>query len=89
MGEVKMKTWGGWFLTIVISILGAWMSMSARVYSTESEIQVLKTRVDIVEKSYDKQIESAEKQTEQYNEIKQSLIRIEGVLNTKADKEWK
>lgn len=87
--RITPKTWIGWALTILLSIVGAWTSMSSRVYSTESQIRLLELRVSAVEKGYDKQLETMVKLNEQYNEIKQSLIRIEGVLNTKADKQYR
>jgi hypothetical protein len=87
--KITSKTWIGWALTIILSIVGAWTSMSSRVYSTESQIRLLELRVSAVEKGYDKQLENMVKLNEQYNEIKQSLIRIEGVLNTKADKQYR
>ena len=87
--RITPKTWVGWLLTMIISIAGSWLSMNARVYGNENDISVLKTRVEVVEKSYDRQIQISERQNELNNEIKQSLVRIEGVLNTKADKQWK
>jgi hypothetical protein len=87
--RIATKTWIGWALTVLLSIVGAWTSMSSRVYSTEAQLKVLELRLTVVEKGYDKQLETMIKLNEQYNEIKQSLIRIEGVLNTKADKQYK
>lgn len=36
----KNKVWVGWIITIVLSVGGSWASMNARVYNTESEIEV-------------------------------------------------
>lgn len=85
---IETKTWIGWVMTIVISITTGWMSMNARVYQTESSIEVLKTRVTVMEKAYDKQIEIANKNNDAYNDIKISLIEIKGIINTKQDKRY-
>ena len=87
--KIPPKTWVGWVLTVLISVFSAWFSMDGRVYAIESQLNVLSKRVEIIEKSYDKLIINAELQSTQYNEIKESLVRIEGVLNTKQDKQWK
>jgi len=62
--------------------------MNTRMYTVEKEIDLLKARITISEKTSDKQSVVLERLEIQGNEIKQSLIRIEGVLNTKADKKW-
>ena len=85
---IEWKTWVGWASTVIVSIFTAWAAMNARMYTVEKEIDVLKSRVEIYEKTSDKQSILLEKLEAQNNDIKQSLIRIEGVLNTKADKKW-
>jgi len=86
--KIELKTWIGWSLTIFLSVTLSWGAMNARIYATESEIAVLKTRISITEKAYDKQIEIAEKNNDAYNDIKISLIKIEGIINMKQDKRW-
>ena len=87
--KIPTKTWIGWALTICLSAATAYTSVNARVYDIEKEIEVIKTRVDINEKAYDKQLLNYERQSQDYNEIKASLVRIEGSLNTKADKQYR
>ena len=89
MNKIETKTWIGWALTVIISVSGAWVSMNARIYTVESQLQVLRTRVEMVESGYDRQSKLQTEQSTTSQEIKQSLIRIEGALNLKADKQWK
>jgi len=86
--RIETKTWIGWGLTVVVSISLSWGTMNARVYQTESSIEVLKTRVAVMEKAYDKQIEIATKNNDAYNDIKISLIEIKGIINLKQDKRF-
>lgn len=86
MQKIEPKEWIGWGLTIIISILAAWMSMSGRVYSTESQLNVLEKRIEIMERSYDRQVEINEKLDDQYNQIITTLTEIKGAMNLKADK---
>jgi predicted ArsR family transcriptional regulator len=86
MQKIEPKEWIGWSLTIIISILAAWMSMSGRVYGTESQLNVLEKRIEIMERSYDRQVEINEKLDEQYNKIITTLTEIKGAMNLKADK---
>ena len=86
--SVDWKTWVGWGATVIVSVFSAWAAMNARMYTVEKEIELLKARITISEKTSDKQSVVLERLEIQGNEIKQSLIRIEGVLNTKADKKW-
>lgn len=88
MGEINTKTWIGWLLTIVLSVGGSWASMNARVYGTESDLKVVKTRLEILEKSYDKLLQMQENESKQFREIESSLIRIEEKLKTKQDKKY-
>ena len=62
------------------------MSMSGRVYGTESQLNVLEKRIEIMERSYDRQVEINEKLDEQYNKIITTLTEIKGAMNLKADK---
>ncbi|HPL94911.1 MAG TPA: hypothetical protein PLK02_07415 [Paludibacteraceae bacterium] len=85
---IDWRTWIGWAATVLLSIFTAWAAMNARMYTVEKEIDLLKARITISEKILDKQSVVLEQLELQGNEIKQSLIRIEGVLNTKQDKRW-
>jgi hypothetical protein len=86
--EIQSKTWIGWVITILLSVGASWASMNTRVYSTESDLQVLKTRLEILEKSYDKLLLMQENQARQYSDISGSLIRIEETLKTKQDRRY-
>lgn len=84
--KLELKTWGGWVLTIILSVLVSWGSMDTRVSAIQSEIAVLKTRVVLLEKTDDRQQVILEKQVDIFNDIKVSLIEIKGNMNLKQDK---
>lgn len=52
--NIDTKTWIGWAITIFLSISGAWGAMTARAYNVEKEIAVVKQRIEVIEKSYDR-----------------------------------
>lgn len=84
-----LKTFIGWLTTVVSTVFFAWLTITTRLYTVEKEIELLKQRTNLLEQARIEQVEILKEVTRTNTEIQNSLIRIEGVLNTKADKQWK
>ena len=78
----------GWILTILISIVGAWYAIDARVYDVEKKIELLQLQINNSNKVLDKQQQDMEDVKEMFNRIDKNIVEIRGVLNTKADKSY-
>jgi len=93
MGE--FWTIGGWILTIIISLGGAWATVTARVYEVEKQIELLKMEMANNKEEHKAQKEQSDKQEKiieeihsMFNRIDKSLISMSGKLNLKADKKF-
>jgi len=88
-------TIGGWVLTIIISLVGAWATVTSRVYEVEKQIELLKMEMANNKEEHKAQKEQSEKQERiieeihtMFNRIDKSLISLSGKLNMKADKKF-
>lgn len=79
----------GWILTIVLSVMGAWYTIDARVYTVEKKIELVQMQVDNINKSLDKQAQDMNDVKEMFYSIDKNIVEIRGILNTKADKNYK
>ena len=79
----------GWILTVLISIAGAWYAIDSRVYSVEKKIELLQMQIDNSNKALDKQQQDMEDVKDMFNRIDKNIVEIRGVLNTKADKNYR
>jgi len=93
MGE--FWTIGGWVLTIIISLVGAWAVVVSRVYEVEKQIELLKMEMANNKEEHKAQKEQSDKQEKiieeihsMFNRIDKSLISMSGKLNLKADKKF-
>lgn len=84
-----LKTFIGWLTTVISTVFFAWLTITTRLYTVEKEIELLKQRTNLLEQARIEQVDILREVTKTNTEIQNSLIRIEGVLNTKADKQWK
>lgn len=81
MDKMKLQSWAGVFLTIVIAVGTSIGTYAARMYQTEKEIEVLEVRV--------KNLEDAQvKTSDLLEQINERTIRIEEGMKMKADKIW-
>ena len=71
----------GWLITICISVFGAYQAMNARVFEVEAKIRLLELEQSNM-KAEVKEYKS------NMDEIKESLLRIEGKLDQKQDKRY-
>jgi uncharacterized FlaG/YvyC family protein len=92
---VDFWTIGGWVLTIIISLVGAWVAVTARVYELEKQIELLKMEMANNKEEHKAQKEQSDKQAciieeihSMFNRIDKSLISMSGKLNLKADKKF-
>ena len=88
-------TIGGWILTIIIAIGGAWATVNARVYEVEKQIELLKLELSNNKAEHLAQKERTDRQDKiieeihsMFNRIDKSLISMSGKLNMKADKKF-
>ena len=88
-------TIGGWVLTIVISLMGAWLTVNARLYEVEKQIELLKLESENNKEEHKMQKEALQKQEKLTEEIHamfvridKSLVSLQGKLNMKADKKF-
>lgn len=79
----------GWILTVLISIAGAWYAIDSRVYAVEKKIELLQLQIDNSNKVLDKQQRDMEDVRDMFNRIDKNIVEIRGVLNTKADKNYR
>jgi len=79
----------GWIFTIVLSIMGAWYTIDTRVYAVEKKIELVQMQVDNINKSIDKQEADMKEVKDMFNRIDKNIVEIRGILNTKADKNYK
>ena len=79
----------GWILTVLISIVGAWYAIDSRVYTVEKKIELLQMQIDNSNKALDKQQQDMEDVKDMFNRIDKNIVEIRGVLNTKADKNYR
>lgn len=83
------KTLLGWITTVATTVFLAWLTVNTRLYTVEKEIELVKQSVKLLEQSKQEHVIMLKELTKTNNDIQNSLIRIEGMLNTKADKQWK
>lgn len=76
--EPQAKTYITAIITVIMSIVGGWGAMNARLYEVEAKIRLIEV-----------QNKNSEKTEEAVQQIQLSLVRIEGKLDGKQDKEWK
>jgi len=92
MSEQK-KQWIGWALTIVLAVIGAVATSSGRMSSMEIKFQTHEQQIIELKREYIDRIKSIEckqdKQIEATNELTKSIIRMEGKLDLKQDKQFK
>jgi len=79
----------GWIFTIVLSIMGAWYTIDTRVYAVEKKIELVQMQVDNINKSIDKQEADMKEVKDMFYRIDKNIVEIRGILNTKADKNYK
>jgi len=85
----NLQNVAGWILTIVLSVMGAWYTIDARVYTVEKKIELVQMQVDNINKSLDKQAQDMNDVKEMFYNIDKNIVEIRGILNTKADKNYK
>lgn len=75
--EPKFKTYIAAIVTVIMSIVGAWGAMNARLYEVEAKIRLIEVQTKNLDKNEDA-----------IQQIQLSLVRIEGKLDSKQDKQW-
>lgn len=88
-------TIGGWVLTIIIAVGGAWATVTSRVYEVEKQIELLKLEMSNNKEEHIVHREALAKQERLTEEIHAMFIRIDknlvtlsGKINMKADKKF-
>ena len=76
----------GWILTIVLSVMGAWYTIDARVYTVEKKIELVQMQVDNMSKSIEKQEKDMDEVKDMFNRIDKNIVQIQEIMNTKQDK---
>lgn len=87
--QVELANILGWSLTLVLSIMGAWAAMNARLYEVEAKIRLLEAQTIRDAKRSDIIYDDMKRHLEDSVKVTESLIRIEGALKLKADKKFK
>lgn len=87
--QVELANILGWSLTLVLSIMGAWAAMNARLYEVEAKIRLLEAQTIRDAKRSDIIYDDVKRHLEDSIKVTESLIRIEGALKLKADKKFK
>ena len=76
----------GAILTIIISVVGAWLAMNSRLYEVEAKIRLLEAQILRDNKRNDEYYEQMKAHIQEANKVNESLIRIEGKLDLKQDR---
>ena len=88
MKEYKMQV-VGWLLTVILSILGAWGTMNARMYEVEKRIEIIQLQIDNSQKATDQNQMDLKEIRILFDRIDKSITEINGKLQLKEDKKWK
>lgn len=87
----KLKELPAWIaisLTVFLSVVGAAVTFSARMYAVEQQIELLKLKTDQMCTEMSRYDELQTTIVSSLTEIKETTIRIEGKLELKADKRF-
>ena len=75
----RLPSWASIVLTIIMAIGASVAAYSARMYSTENDVEILEVKVNILQNTMVKTSDLLET-------INERTIRIEECMKTKADK---
>ena len=87
--QVELANILGWSITLILSIIGAWAAMNARLYEVEAKIRLLEAQTARDIKRNDVMYDDIKRHIDDSVKVSEALVRIEGVLNLKADKQFK
>ena len=69
----------GWLMTVIISVIGAYGAMNARLYEVEAKIRLVEAQQSLNTTTLSDHMKEGQF-------IKETLIRIEGKLDLKQDR---
>jgi len=88
MKEYRVQI-AGWLLTILLSVVGAWGTMNARMYEVEKRIEIVQLQIDNAQKATDQNNMDLKEIRILFDRIDKSITEINGKLNLKEDKKWR
>ena len=75
----------GWIITIIISIAGAYGTITSKVYEVDKRISIVEQRLSILEASDDKQNKRMQETRDMFYDIKSDISELKSL---KADKHF-
>ena len=88
MKEYRVQI-AGWLLTILLSVVGAWGTMNARMYEVEKRIEIVQLQIDNAQKATDQNNMDLKEIRIIFDRIDKSITEINGKLQLKEDKKWR
>ena len=88
MKEYRVQI-AGWLLTILLSVVGAWGTMNARMYEVEKRIEIVQLQIDNAQKATEQNNIDLKEIRILFDRIDKSITEINGKLQLKEDKKWR
>ena len=81
----KKMTVVGWIITVVLSVAGAYGTITSKIYEVDKRISIVEQRLSILESSDDKQNTLMQETRNMFYDIKTDIAELKSL---KADKKF-